>query len=294
MRSFGPRRRLSLSAAPALAATAFLVLSLAGGGLGCGRKQVRQPSADEVGAFVERKIEEGRSNIARRPPQSALALENAQDILALDPKNFEALLIESDAYYQLRYYKYSLASARRAEKLQPKSEEALYRKARGYYWFHTYWSRGNYRRAREAAQACLTAGNRYLVECHAIIRNSYLGEDSRNGPSRDAYARAAKAGEELLAKLPAGHAARGDLLLTLAGYYALNLEDPNRARAYLDQARQAALTDPGLERRLVAYENDRDLDVVLSSGQTFGPPQTVVASDAGQDARERRNRRRAR
>lgn len=233
---------------------------------GCGRR-APQGTPEERTAFVARRTAEAQRLLGLRPPQADGACEAALDALAIEPENLPARLALSDAYFAKREYKQSLRALKPLLKgAAAQDQEVLYRQARGQYWFHTYYTRGNYARARASAQACLAAGDRYMVECYAIIRNSYIGEvkgDEARLP--EAYRQAAASAQELLDRLTPEHDAYGDTLLVLAELHMVNLSDEATGRAFLARAVEASQGRPELQARVRGFERTLDLRRAISA-----------------------------
>jgi len=249
--------------------TLLALILMLGAASGCSRKAApRSVTPEERTAFVERKLTEGSWALGLRPQRGDQAREAALDVLAIAPDETRASILLSDAEFSELNYLASLKALRPLEKRGVGGEELLYRQARGLYWYHSWWKSRNYAKAREKAQACLAVGDKYLIECYDIVRNSYLGEVKGQDAKRAAaYQQAATSAAELLAKLPADHGYRGDLQLLLAEYYLDHLNQPARGEEYLAQVRELAKTRPALAERVVNYERERELRAILASAK---------------------------
>jgi len=226
---------------------------------GCGAKQARPATPAEIEMFVRDQMQEATTQLALNPPQAAVALDHLEQVLELDDTNAQAWMLKADALFELRRYYDALCAIEEARELDGANQDIMYRVALINYHYKNYWRISGYDKARDAARACLGLGSRYLVECYTILRNVELAEDANNGPSVEAYRRAETLALELLGRLEPNHSARGDVLLVLADYHENAFNSPSKATDYLAQAKTLASNDPGLARRIAAFEADRAL-----------------------------------
>jgi tetratricopeptide (TPR) repeat protein len=235
---------------------------------GCGAKQV-PPSPEAVALTARHYTNQALEFLAMNPPLAQKAREAALDALALDKSNVEARLALSDAHFQLKKYQKSRRVLKPLRDVSTAQEEVLYREARAYYWYHSYWVFGsNYERARTKAQACIAAGDKYLMECSAIIRNSYLGE-AKSDPAKlpAAYRQARASAEELLGKLPPGTIEWANTCLVLAEIDLVHLDNEASGKTWLAQASSARDNHPNLRTRIETLERQYELRKILERGE---------------------------
>ena len=239
------------------------------GGIGCGGPK-RVATESENATFVRHKIEQAELFLARRPPLADKAREAAMDALLIDPDSIEARMLLSDAWYLGRgsdTYDKALKALKPLEEQGVEKLEVSYRKARAHYWLRSRRHHDNYAKAREAALDCLDQGDKYLVECYTIIRNSYIGEAEGNPAALPgAYTRAAESAENLYRILDADDPAKADTALVLAEYYQLFLNRPRDAERYLAVAQEAATTRPALQERVDSFIREQELRRFLAGG----------------------------